>query len=88
MMRPMINCREFEDFVLAYLEGELPWYQLAMFRFHLAMCSECRRYLAAYQSAQTLTVGAFDEEAPVPQDVPEDLVKAVIAALNVDKPES
>ena len=47
-MHRMITCREFEDFVLQYLDDELSVRQRAMFEFHLRICRECREYLAAY----------------------------------------
>ena len=56
-----------------------------MFELHLAVCRECRTCLAAYR--QTVAVGraAFhDPDASVPDDVPEDLVKAVMAARAAD----
>ncbi len=44
----MITCTEFEGFILAYLEGELPSRQRRVFEFHLKICRECRDYLAAH----------------------------------------
>ncbi len=77
----MITCREFEDFILAYLEGELPNRQRFVFELHLKVCRECRDYLAAYRRTIEVAKRAFDEQnAPVPDDVPEDLIKAVLAA--------
>ena len=77
----MITCREFEDFILAYLEGELPDRQRFVFDLHLKVCRECRDYLAAYRRTIEVAKRAFDDEdAQVPDDVPEDLIKAVLAA--------
>ncbi len=77
----MITCREFEDFILAYLEGELPGRQRFVFDLHLKVCRECRDYLAAYRRTVAVTKRAFDDDdAPVPDAVPEDLIKAVLAA--------
>lgn len=79
----MINCREFEDFILAYLEGDLPDKQRFVFELHLKVCRECRDYLAAYKRTIEISKRAFeDEEAGVPDEVPEDLVKAILAARN------
>lgn len=77
----MITCKEFEDFVLDYLEDDLPAAQRSVFELHMRLCSECRVYLAAYRRAQELGDAALgpDEEA-VPDDVPEDLVKAILDA--------
>lgn len=77
----MITCRQFEDFILAYFEGELPERQSFVFELHLKVCRECRDYLAAYRRTIEISKRAFEEpDQPVPDDVPEDLVKAILAA--------
>lgn len=77
----MITCKEFEDFILAYLEGDLPRRQRSVFELHLKVCRECRDYLAAYRRTLELSKRAFEAEADaLPEDVPEDLVKAVLDA--------
>jgi len=80
-MHGMITCREFEDFVLQYLEGQLPRSQARIFEWHMRMCRECREYLAAYQRSMQISeavLGADDE--PLPEDVPEDLIAAILDA--------
>lgn len=77
----MITCRQFEEFILAYLEGELPDRQQFVFELHLKVCRECRDYLAAYKRTIEISMPAFeDPNQPIPEDVPEDLVKAILAA--------
>ncbi len=77
----MLTCREFEDFVLDYFEGTLPTKQHVIFDIHLMVCHDCRSYLAAYQRSVALSKAVFERlEDPVPGDVPEDLVEAIIAA--------
>ncbi len=77
----MITCREFEGFILSYLEDELSSRQRFVFELHLKLCRECRDYLAAYKRTIEVSQQAFDDpEAPVPPEVPEDLVKAVLDA--------
>lgn len=77
----MITCVEFEDFILAYLDGSLSNRQRRIFEFHLAVCRECRDYLAAYRSAMTVTRDVLDAQtADTLADIPEDLVSAVLAA--------
>lgn len=79
----MITCDAFEDFILAYLDGELPGKQKFIFEMHLKLCRECREYLDAYRASMTLTKAAFDEELGEKlAAVPDDLVKAVLAARN------
>ena len=77
----MITCNEFESFILAYLEGDLPKRQKLVFEFHLKMCRECREYLQAYRATIELTREAHVAELKKLTDqVPEDLVKAILAA--------
>lgn len=80
----MISCDVFEAFVLDYLEGELPAAKRRVFERHLKMCRECRDYLSAYQASLDLAKrGMKEAEKRIDlADVPEDLVKAVIAARN------
>lgn len=77
----MVTCREFEDFVLDYLDGNLPASQRRVFDMHLRMCRECREYLAAYKRTMELSRMALDRPPTVVMDeVPEDLIKAVLDA--------
>ena len=78
-MHGMITCREFEEFVLSYLDGELPARQARIFEWHLRICRECREYLVAYR--RTIELGEAvlgPAHEAVPEDVPEDLVRAVL----------
>lgn len=77
----MITCREFEGFILDYLDDALPVAQRRIFELHMKICRECRDYLAAYQRSIALGKAAFqDPDGPVPDDVPEDLVRAILEA--------
>ena len=76
-----MTCREFADFMIDYLSGELSTESRTAFEYHLSVCSNCRRYLASYQETVKLGKRAFeDEDANVPSQVPEELVKAILAA--------
>ena len=80
-MHRMITCKEFEDFVLRYLDDELPARQRSMFELHMRLCRECREYLAAYR--RTIEVGreaSRSADEALPEDVPEDLIKAILEA--------
>ena len=78
----MITCSEFEDFILAYLDDELPRRKRLVFEMHLKLCAECRAYLAAYRTALVLTQAQSDTDLT---DVPEDLVTAVMSALKMQE---
>ena len=76
-----MTCREFADFIMDYLSGDLPADSRAEFEYHLALCSNCQRYLTSYQETVTLGKRAFeDDDANLPPTVPEELVKAILAA--------
>jgi predicted anti-sigma-YlaC factor YlaD len=77
----MITCVEFEEFIALYIEGELSQRQLSTFNLHLKMCRECREYLTAYRrTKEIIQASATYSEALDPSAVPEDLVKAILAA--------
>ena len=81
----MITGEAFEDFILAYREDDLPPGKKFVFEMHLKLCAECRDYLKAYRSALELAKsGSEAAAAVVPEDVPEDLIRAVIDANSAD----
>lgn len=80
-LHPMITCKEFESFIIDYLEGDLPVLKRMVFKTHLLACGECRRYLSAYEAARALGRVAFEDEDAIPEDVPEDLIEAVLASM-------
>jgi len=74
-----MTCREFADFIVDYLTGELPPDQTAAFERHLVRCPNCPEYLRQYRATIDAGRAAFpDLEAEVPSDVPEDLVRAIL----------
>ncbi len=76
-----MTCREFADFMLDYLSDELSAESRAAFEYHLSLCTNCRHYLAGYRETVKLGKRAFeDDDANVPSEVPEELVKAILAA--------
>ena len=76
-----MTCREFADFMMDFQSGELPSDTRTRFEGHLQVCENCRRYLISYQQTVKLGKLAFDDlDAPVPAEVPESLVQAILAA--------
>ena len=76
-----LSCREFVEFLADYLSGELSPVQLAAVNAHLAQCPSCASYMTTYLEVMKLGRAALRcDDAPVPADVPEDLVRAILAA--------
>jgi anti-sigma factor RsiW len=76
-----VTCREFADFIVDYLSGELDDETRARFERHLVRCPHCPEYLRQYQEsikAGRLAFAHLDED--VPDAVPQELVDAILAA--------
>jgi anti-sigma factor RsiW len=64
-----------------YLSAELEAETTAQFEQHLGRCTNCTAYLSNYKDIVRLGREAFDDdEADVPGDVPEELIKAILAS--------
>lgn len=74
----MLSCREICDFMMAFLDGELPEQERQIFQTHLAICPPCLCYMETYKKTVALGKNACTDPNPPP--VPEDLVKAILAA--------
>ena len=76
-----MTCREFSDFIHDYVSGELPPEQKALFERHLQRCSHCPEYFRQYRATIEAGRAAFPHaDAAVPEDVPEGLIRALLAA--------
>jgi RNA polymerase sigma-70 factor (ECF subfamily) len=74
----VISCRQFEEFVMDFVEGSLPDDRRRLFELHLKTCRECRRYLARYQATLAISRAAGGDPPP---EVPLELVRAVADAV-------
>ena len=76
-----LTCKEFVDFLMAYLDAELPEAQRSTFEGHMVDCPPCKVYLDTYRETVELGRGvcARDDD-PLPEDVPDALVAAILAA--------
>lgn len=76
-----MTCREVVEFLAEYRSGALPAAQRAVFDRHVEGCPECVAYLKSYEETVQLGRAAFAQaDAPVANDVPEELVQAILAA--------
>ena len=76
-----MTCRDFVEFLMQYLSGELSLSERSVFEQHVAACPDCVAYLRTYETTIKLEKEAFDNPTgPVPDELPEDLVRAILAA--------
>lgn len=76
-----MTCQELVEFLMQYLDGELSPEECAAFEEHLGECPDCIVYLETYR--ETVRVGRMVCKCPndpVPADVPEELIRAILAA--------
>jgi anti-sigma factor RsiW len=78
-----MKCREFVDFLMAYLDEELDPDRRALFESHIKQCPPCVHFLDSYK--ETVRLGQAvcrdeDAEGELPPDVPDELVQAILAA--------
>jgi anti-sigma factor RsiW len=76
-----VTCKELADFIIDYLDGELPAGVHDVFQAHLEDCPPCKWYLDTYQTTIRLGREAFLEEGGRGcGEIPEDLVRAILDA--------
>lgn len=81
--KPYITCRQLIDFMASYRDNELTPDQRTELDRHLAVCPSCVAYLKTYEQTVLLAKASIDD--PVPDEIPEPLVKAILEARR--KPE-
>jgi anti-sigma factor RsiW len=76
-----MNCKEFVDFLMAYINEELPEEQRRGFEQHIQDCPPCINYLDTYRETVELERHAYEgEESAVSRKFPEQLIQAILAA--------
>lgn len=78
-----MNCRQCVDFLMDYLDGQLPDDERAVFEQHLAKCPPCVTYLETYRQAVQLGKSAYCGEVC---EMPEELIRAILQSRGQDKP--
>lgn len=75
----MLTCRQFDQFIVDYIDGALTPKQMRVFDVHMALCPMCKAhfetYLTTYKMGQQ-ALGQTDEK--VPADMPEELIAAIL----------
>ena len=73
-----MTCREFTDFIIDYVSGELPSEVSVAFERHIANCPDCHTYLTQYHTTVAAGRQALADDDDVPDDVPEALIQAIL----------
>jgi anti-sigma factor RsiW len=74
-----MTCRQCSEFLADYVANELPPGELEIFERHLKACRNCEEYMRQYRD--TIAVGrAACADPHAPADLPEALVRAILAA--------
>ena len=77
-----MTCREFADFLLSYVDGDLAPAERAGFDAHLAVCPNCVAYLRQYLDTIAAAPLAFADEDFA--QVPDELVHAILTSRQAD----
>jgi anti-sigma factor RsiW len=75
------TCREVLTFLGDYLANELPDERRADFERHLALCDSCVAYIEMYEMTIRLARRAATTPELRVEEMPEDLVKAILGAV-------
>ncbi|MBI5764799.1 MAG: zf-HC2 domain-containing protein [Planctomycetes bacterium] len=74
-----MTCREIADFLMQYLDGELPRRQRATFELHLANCPACRVYVESYERTVTLARSSKSAaDVSITESMPDELVRLIL----------
>ena len=78
----MLTCREFIEFLMEFIDGELEPARRRLFLEHLASCRDCAAYLESYRATVALgrRVCSEPDKAVGENEVPEELVRSILAA--------
>jgi anti-sigma factor RsiW len=75
-----LSCREFTEFLTAYVDSELLSNERAEFERHISACPPCGVYLDSYRETVRLARLCAGGRTDPPADAPEGLITAILAA--------
>ena len=58
------SCEEIRNFLMDYLDRELPMLDSLLFRMHVMLCTACRGYMGRYKDSTELARKFLDEPPP------------------------
>ncbi len=81
-----MTCRQLVGFLQDFLDGELEAEQARVFRRHLEFCPPCVDYLDGYEKTVALGKEVCRADGKMPEQVPEQLIRAVLDAQRRTRP--
>lgn len=73
----MLTCKEVDNFLYDFHEGQLSYAEKIKFKLHLSMCSECKAYVQGYKNAIRISQDGFIKANPI-ENVPEELIEVIL----------
>ncbi len=81
MQKVMLSCRDVEDFMIDFVDGDMDLLTRMQFSMHITMCADCRRYLQMYIDSIALGKRIFDcPDDEATGHVPDEIINAILAA--------
>ena len=80
-MKYNMSCKEVEDFLMDYLDGNLGFCARIHFRLHMLMCPDCSKYIKEYKNTVALGKSIFDHmDDELNEPIPEEILRAIKSA--------
>ncbi len=77
-----MTCREATEFLIGYVEGDLPPEQHALFERHISRCPNCRAFLDQYRNTIRAEIGSYgSSDADARTVMPDDLVRSIMDTI-------
>lgn len=74
-----VSCQDCVEFLIDYLDGQLPEAEKFKFESHIAFCKDCEVYLENYRKAAAIAAGAGRQDrTKAAAEVPEALIQAIL----------
>lgn len=83
-----MTCQELVRWLADYLDDEIPDAARRHFEQHLAACEDCQKFLNTYRETIRLCADAGETEESLEEEMPEDLLRAILAARSNKERES
>ena len=75
-----MTCKECADFLLDYIEGNLPPEQAAAFDEHLQLCPPCIDYMESYKRCIKMGKTCMECKDEIGEAPPEHFIEAILKA--------